>query len=93
MTSTRLQRLFAMMLCLTPGGAAWAAPDPQTVRPQPPHIARPAAPAALAARIRELGAGFDGRVGIAVQSIDGGWRTGWKADELYPQQSCSKFWV
>ena len=51
------------------------------------------APAALAARIRELGAGFDGRVGIAVQSIDQGWRTGWKADELYPQQSCSKFWV
>ena len=37
--------------------------------------------------------GFDGRVGIAVKSIDEGWATGWKADELYPQQSVSKLWV
>ena len=40
-----------------------------------------------------LGRGFDGRVGIAVRSIDDGWSTGWKADELYPQQSVSKLWV
>ena len=95
MTSTALQRLIAMMLCLTPGAAACAAPDTaQPAKPQVRHAAvRPTVPAALAARIRELGAGFDGRVGIAVQSIDEGWRTGWKADELYPQQSCSKFWV
>ena len=39
------------------------------------------------------GAAFDGRVGIAVKSIDEGWATGWKADELYPQQSVSKLWV
>jgi beta-lactamase class A len=54
---------------------------------------RPPAPQALASQIRALGAGFNGRVGIAVQSVEGNWRTGWKADELYPQQSVSKFWV
>jgi len=95
MASFGLQRIFAVLLCLTPGAAACAAPDaaPSPVRAQTQRTVHVAAPAALAARIRELGAGFDGRVGIAVQSIDEGWRTGWKADELYPQQSCSKFWV
>jgi beta-lactamase class A len=39
-------------------------------------------------RVRDVG-----RVGIAVRSIDQGWTTGWKAAELYPQQSVSKFWV
>jgi beta-lactamase class A len=51
------------------------------------------APAYLRDRINELGRGFDGRVGIAVRSIDEGWSTGWKGDELYPQQSVSKLWV
>jgi beta-lactamase class A len=32
-------------------------------------------------------------VGIAVRSIDDGWTVGWRADELYPQQSVSKLWV
>ena len=27
------------------------------------------------------------------RSIDDGWSATWKADELYPQQSVSKFWV
>jgi beta-lactamase class A len=56
---------------------------------------RPALPAPqyISTRIKELGSTFDGRVGIAVKSIDDGWRTGWKADELYPQQSVSKLWV
>jgi beta-lactamase class A len=53
----------------------------------------PKAPAALARRIDALGQAFDGRVGIAVKSIDDGWETGWKDDELYPQQSVSKLWV
>ena len=57
------------------------------VRPVPP------APAFIRDRIHALGQGFDGRVGIAVRSIDEGWSTGWKADELYPQQSVSKLWV
>jgi beta-lactamase class A len=84
-----------MLLCLAPGAAALSAPvaaQPAAAARAAP-TARPAAPPALAARIRQLGAGFDGRVGIAVESVGEGWRTGWKADELYPQQSVSKFWV
>ena len=63
------------------------------------QAATPAAPKAVQApsflreRINSLGRQFDGRVGIAVQSIDEGWSAGWKADELYPQQSVSKLWV
>lgn len=53
----------------------------------------PPAPQFISDRIDQLGQGFDGRVGIAVQSIDDGWSTGWKANELYPQQSVSKLWV
>lgn len=59
----------------------------------PPVAPRPMAPAALTSQLQALGSGFNGRVGIAVQSVDGGWRTGWRADELYPQQSVSKFFV
>jgi beta-lactamase class A len=53
----------------------------------------PGAPVYIGSRVTELGQGFAGRVGIAVRSIDAGWSTGWKADELYPQQSVSKLWV
>ena len=53
----------------------------------------PPAPALIRDRLTELGRGFDGQVGIAVQSIDEGWEAGWKARELYPQQSISKLWV
>src|SRR5689334_1451053 len=67
-------------------------------KPAPAHhklAAKPATPApgALSDRIDELGRAFDGRVGIAVRSIDEGWETGWKDHELYPQQSVSKLWV
>jgi beta-lactamase class A len=44
-------------------------------------------------RIDELGRAFDGRVGIAVRSVDEDWSTGWRDDELFPQQSVSKLWV
>ena len=63
----------------------------QAPRPAPPKP--PIAPAYLRDRIDQLGQGFDGRVGIAVRSIDEGWETGWKDNELYPQQSVSKLWV
>lgn len=53
----------------------------------------PPAPKYIGDRIKELGRGFDGRVGIAVQSVDEGWTASWKGHELYPQQSCSKLWV
>jgi len=63
---------------------AWPAAAP--IRPAPPHPY-------IADRITDLGRQFNGRVGIAVRSINEGWATGWKADELYPQQSVSKLWV
>jgi len=67
----------------------------QTPAPERPRAARPVPPTPpyIRDRINELGRGFDGRVGIAVRSIDEGWATGWKADGLYPQQSVSKLWV
>jgi beta-lactamase class A len=60
-----------------------------------PAITRPAAPPPqyIRDRIQELGRAFNGRVGIAVRAVDDNWSTGWKADELYPQQSVSKLWV
>ena len=91
MTSVGLRSAIIAVLGLAPGIGLTAQPVNVPQRQAP--IAQPAAPAALGARIRQLGAGFDGRVGIAVQSVEEGWRTGWKADELYPQQSVSKFWV
>jgi beta-lactamase class A len=62
-------------------------PAAASVRPAPP------APQYVQNRINELGRGFEGRIGIAVRSIDDGWETGWKDRELYPQQSVSKLWV
>lgn len=64
-------------------------PVPVTLAP-PPAVP---APQYIRDRIQELGRTFNGRVGIAVRSVDDNWSTGWKADELYPQQSVSKLWV
>jgi beta-lactamase class A len=61
--------------------------------PRPAAPTPPRAPAYLRERLDALGKAFDGRVGIAVRSVDEGWETGWKDDELYPQQSVSKLWV
>ena len=58
-----------------------------------PRLRPMPAPAALRDRINDLGRSFNGRVGIAVRSVDDGWTVGWKADEYYPQQSVSKLWV
>lgn len=79
---------------VTASAATQPAYAPAAERPaySPPHRAAPA-PQYIRDRIGELGRGFDGRVGIAVRSIDDGWTVGWKADELYPQQSVSKLWV
>jgi len=56
---------------------------PLAARPQPAQVrqAQPAPPY-IKDRINELGRSFNGRVGIAVRSIDDGWSTGWKADEI-----------
>jgi beta-lactamase class A len=73
--------------------AANQAPEPRPA-PHPAVTPRPApAPQYLRDRVNELGRSFDGSVGIAVRAVDDGWSTGWKADDLYPQQSVSKLWV
>ncbi len=53
----------------------------------------PQPPAAFAARIKALGAGFNGKVGIAVRAIDDGWTADFEGNGKFPQQSVSKLWV
>jgi beta-lactamase class A len=53
----------------------------------------PQAPVYLANRVDQLGKAFNGRVGIAVRSVNEGWSTSWNGNELSPQQSVSKLWV
>ena len=53
----------------------------------------PQSPTYLAAQVDQLGSSFNGRVGIAVRSVDEGWSTSWNGNELSPQQSVSKLWV
>jgi beta-lactamase class A len=74
-----------------PQSASHAKSDAPATAPAPRPASR--APQALSVQIDQLGRAFNGRVGIAVRSIDDGWETGWKDDELYPQQSVSKLWV
>jgi len=62
---------------------------PQRVQPVRP----PKAPLYIADRVDDLGRGFNGRVGIAVRSVNEGWSTSWNGNELNPQQSVSKLWV
>jgi beta-lactamase class A len=60
------------------------------LEPLPPA---PPGPAALQDRIDALAAGFDGKVGIAVEDVGSGWVAGHDADRAYPQQSVAKLWV
>lgn len=64
--------------------AAVPVPLPAPTRPAPP---------ALVAAVNALGGGFQGKVGIAVRSIDEGWVVGHAMDQRMPQQSVSKLWV
>ena len=90
---------FAFGLVVIAAASVVASASTRTEPPKHPSTVaaapRPAPPAPqyIRDRIMELGRSFDGRVGIAVRSIDEGWTAGWKASELYPQQSCSKLWV
>jgi beta-lactamase class A len=71
-----------------------AAAQTAAARALPVQPARPPqAPSYIAARIDDLGRSFNGRVGIAVRSVDEGWATDWNGNELSPQQSVSKLWV
>lgn len=97
--TAKLGRSASLALVLAVGmqvGAS-AATQPDMPRPAAETFApvRPAtfAPQYISARVDELGRRFNGRVGIAVRSVDEGWQTGWRADDLYPQQSVSKLWV
>ncbi|MGY4395082.1 beta-lactamase class A [Sphingomonas sp. UYAg733] len=66
----------------------------QVVVPVPPSAPLAVtAPQALVANIEALGRGFNGRVGIAVRSIDSGWSVQSNGGILLPQQSVSKLWV
>ena len=61
---------------------------------QPVQQARtPQAPVYLTKQVDALGKAFNGRVGIAVRSVNEGWSTSWNGNELTPQQSVSKLWV
>lgn len=97
MTSLGKTLGFVLIAVATAQVSASAAKPAHTPRPpaQKKVAPRPVVPApmSLADQIDQLGRGFDGRVGIAVQSIDSGWETGWMDHELYPQQSVSKLWV
>ncbi len=59
-----------------------------------PIAPRPVAPpSALVANVAALVRGFDGRVGVAVRSIEEGWAVDTGGEQRLPQQSVSKLWV
>lgn len=97
MTSASRGFRAALPLALTIGFAALsgcaAINRHEIAVPAGAKVPLPAAPSYIDDHLKALGQAFDGRVGIAVRSLDAGWTSGWKADELYPQQSVSKLWV
>jgi beta-lactamase class A len=95
-------RRIALWLCIAACGATTASTAQQSQPRQQPPASGPVAavspvpvvaPKFLANRIDDLARGFPGRVGIAVRSVEEGWATGWREEELFPQQSVSKMWV
>ncbi|MDQ2877549.1 MAG: class A beta-lactamase-related serine hydrolase [Pseudomonadota bacterium] len=59
--------------------------------PVPPRV--PRAPTSLVASLDLLVRSFDGKVGVAVKSVDDGWTAQANGDIRLPQQSVSKLWV
>ena len=93
----------ALMLAITLGSCshggqqtadALTPPSYELILPIPPRASRPVAPPqALAANVAALGANFQGKLGIAVSSVDRGWTVQSNGDTRLPQQSVSKLWV
>lgn len=76
--------------------AAPPVPIPVATKPAPVPPAKPLpppAPAALIAAVGTIARGFDGKVGIAVRSVDRDWMVSANGDLPLPQQSVSKLWV
>ncbi len=96
MTSVR-RRLGVSLVCAASAQvtASAAVPPPVPVfRPNPAQkIAPVPAPADLHDQVINLARSFDGKAGIAIVSLQGGWEIDWNANSLFPQQSCSKLWV
>ncbi len=69
--------------------------QPQMVDPvlAPATAAEATARRALDARLRTLGQGFNGDVGIAVKDLQTGFTSHFDGNAHFPQQSVSKFWV
>ncbi len=79
-----------------PKTLALVVPPPAYVPPPPPPPPKPRAPVApvgLADSIGLIARQFEGRVGIAVRSVDQNWAVDINGDSRLPQQSVSKLWV
>ncbi|MFA5970558.1 MAG: serine hydrolase [Sphingomonas sp.] len=80
-----------------PQAIALVPPPPVAIAPpvpKPVFVApKPVAPAGLASSIDALVRQFNGKVGVAVQSIDRGWSVDVNGGTRLPQQSVSKLWV
>lgn len=55
--------------------------------------AEPMPPKSLMVQIDRLGRNFEGKVGIAIHSVDYGWTAAFRGASLFPQQSVRKLWV
>lgn len=86
---THLAFLVPPLPAPAPAPAAYRVVIP--VQPSVPLPAKP--PEALAAHVAAIGRSFNGRVGIAVKSIDEGWVVQSNGEIRLPQQSVSKLWV
>ncbi len=104
MTPVSLRFLTGMTLVTMAGLASGqSTPDdplaplsPAAVRPTPPlMVASPSNRMAvmLRSQVDALGRAFDGKAGISVIALNGGWQAEYNAASLFPQQSCSKLWV
>ena len=87
--------LIAAAALVVAGSVAAPASQPPSRYSLERPVADNGAQRALANRIRELGRGFPGEVGIAVREIEdnGALMASWNGSRFFPQQSVSKFWV